>query len=154
MMRRRTFKGLFLGFFACIAIYSCTHVSGTFISTHGSMAGRSMKDDCMQCHLPGATEGAFSVAGTVFRGNGTTRDPNGTVYLFAKPNAYDTKDSIITTIEVDGNGNFYSTHPYDLSAGFYPAVISGDTLHHMQSMTNVGSCNSCHGVSQAPITVN
>lgn len=154
MRRRKTSRGIFLCAFACIAIYSCTHVSGTFISTHGSMAGRSMSGNCMDCHLPGATEGAFTIAGTVFRGDGTTRDPNGTVYLFATPNGDVTKDSIIATIDVDGNGNFYTTHPYDLSGAFYPAVISGDTLHHMQTITNVGSCNSCHGVNQAPITVN
>ena len=156
MNRRRTLKGLALSAFACIAIYSCTHVSGSYISSHGSRAGSSMKDNCMNCHQTGATYGGFIVAGTVVKEGGSTRNPNGTVYLFTVPNGVLGKDSVIATIEVDGVGNFYTTHPIDLSKGFYPAVnnASGDdSVHHMQSETTIGSCNSCHGVSQANIYV-
>jgi hypothetical protein len=139
-----------------IAVYSCTHTSGTFISSHGSMAGRSMKDNCMDCHKTGATEGGFSVAGTVFKADTVSRNPNGTIYLYAKPQgAEGTRDTAIATIEVDGVGNFYTTHPIDLSQGVYPAVVSASgNKSFMQTVTTNGSCNSCHGVSQAHIVVN
>ncbi len=149
--------GFALCAFACFVIYSCTHVSGTYISAHGSRAGSSMKSNCMGCHQTGATEGGFIVAGTVFGRDTTSRDPNGNVYLFNVPNGVLGRDSVIAMIEVDGVGNFYTTHPIDLSGGVYPAAISPsgtDTLHHMQAITTNGACNSCHGVTQANIVVN
>jgi len=145
--RKKALRGLVLSAFVCIGIYSCTHVSGTYISQHGSREGSSMKDNCMDCHKNGATEGGFIVGGTVFKEDKTTRNPNGNVYLFATPpNTTDGKDSIIATIEVDGVGNFYTTHPIDLSNGVYPAVQSpaGDTIVRMQALTSNGACNSCH----------
>ncbi len=149
--RRRTLKGLALTAFACIAIYSCTHVSGTYISYHGSMAGRSMKDNCMDCHKTGATEGGFSVGGTVFRLDSVTRNPNCTIKLhtISDTSTSGVPDSIIAVIEVDGNGNFYTTHSYDLSNGFYPSVTSASGLDslRMKTVTTNGSCNSCHGTS-------
>ena len=138
--------------FATLAIYSCTHVSGTFISAHGSKAGSSMKDNCMDCHKTGATEGGFVIAGTVFKTDSVSKNPNATVYLYAGPKG---TDSLIATVEVDGVGNFYTTHPYDLNKGVYPAVISssGNKIF-MESATTNGACNSCHGVTQAHIVVN
>jgi hypothetical protein len=151
MNKRTTLKGLGLAAIACIAIYSCTHVSGTYISNHGSMAGSSMKDNCMDCHKTGATEGGFTVAGTVFRLDSATRNPNCTIQLhtISDTSMSRSQDSIIATIEVDGVGNFYTTHPIDLTNGFYPCVISAsglDTLW-MKTITPIGSCNSCHGTS-------
>ena len=147
--------GLALCALACLVIYSCTHVSGTFISAHGSMAGRSMKDNCMDCHQAGATQGAFSVAGTVLQMDYTTRNPNGTVYLYSQPNASLGNDSVIATIEVDGVGNFYTTHPIDLSKGVYPAVTSASgNKVFMKGITTNGSCNSCHGPIESNIVVN
>ena len=142
---------------ACIAIYSCTHVSGTYISTHGSMAGSSMKDNCMDCHKTGATYGGFIVGGSIYQMDSTTRYPNGTVYLFSQPqdSIGNGIDSVVARIEVDGVGNFYTTHPINLSQGVFPAVVSsiGDTAF-MQTITTNGACNSCHGTSiQAKVVV-
>ncbi len=150
-------------FVACIAVYSCTHVSGTYISTNGSMASGSMKDNCMECHQTGATEGGFIVAGTVLAADSVNKSPNGTVYLHTLANGKDSlnqdgsiflKDSIIATIEVDGVGNFYTTHPIDLHKGVYPSVTSssGNTTF-MEGLTANGACNSCHGVSVGKIVV-
>jgi hypothetical protein len=137
--------------FTLVIAYSCTHVSGTFISEHGSMRSGSMKDNCMDCHKIGATEGGFTVGGTVFEADSVTRYPNGTVYLYSGPNE---SDSVVATIEVDGVGNFYTTHPIDMSKGLYPAVVSSRGYKaFMQTPTSSGACNSCHGVSQAHIVV-
>jgi len=106
----------------------------------------------MDCHKTGATEGGFTIGGTVFQSDTISRNPNGTVYLYAGPNG---TDSLIATVDVDGVGNFYTTHQYDFSKGFYPAVTSAlGNKAFMQTITTNGSCNSCHGVSQAHIVVN
>lgn len=146
---------LFLSAFIII-LYSCTHTSGTFISQHGSMAGRSMNGNCMDCHKTGASEGGFVIGGTVYTADGSNRYPNGTIYLHSRaPGVENGVDSIIGTIEVDGVGNFYTTHFYDLSAGVYPSVTSSNgSQAFMQTPTTIGACNSCHGVNQAVITVN
>lgn len=133
-------------------VYSCQHVSGTYVSSHGSMAGRSMNNNCMDCHKTGATEGGFTIGGTVFKSDSVTRYPNGTVYLYSGP--YGT-DSLIATVEVDGVGNFYTTHQFDLSKGVYPVVVSSmGNKAYMQTVLTNGACNSCHGVTQAHIVVN
>ena len=138
-----------------VFLYSCVHTSGTFVSAHGFLAGSSMQGNCMDCHKTGATEGGFIVAGSVFTADGSKRNPNGTIYLHSKAPNSDAADSIIATIEVDGVGNFYTTHAIDLSGGVYPSVTSalGNKAFMTEPTTN-GACNSCHGVSTGVITVN
>jgi len=148
-------KKIIFAFFTAIAIFSCQHVSGTFVSTHGSRAGSSMQGNCIDCHKTGATEGGFIIGGSVFTTDGSTRNPNGTVYLHTLAPGAAGVDSIVATVEIDGVGNFYTTHSYDLSKGVYPSVTSssGNKVFMTQSTTS-GACNSCHGVSTAVITVN
>ena len=147
-------KKLIFAFFIGVAILSCQHVSGTFTSTNGSMAGRSMQGNCMDCHKTGATEGGFIVGGTVFTSDGSTRYPNGTIYLHTRAPDAEGVDSIVAAIEVDGVGNFYTTHFYDMSQGVYPSVTSSSGHKaFMTQPTTSGACNSCHGVNTAVITV-
>jgi len=111
----------------------------------------------MDCHQKGATQGGFSVAGSIYHFDAVTRYPNGTVYLYSQP-----KDSLgnindsskVATIDVDGVGNFYTTHPIDLYQGLYAIVVSpnNDTASMQGPITN-GSCNSCHGNSTVNIIV-
>ena len=106
----------------------------------------------MDCHKTGFSDGGFIVAGTVFKTDSVSKNPNGTIYLYSGPKG---TDSVIATIEVDGVGNFYTTHPYDLSKGVYPAVVSSSgNKMFMESATTNGACNSCHGLTQARIVVN
>jgi hypothetical protein len=138
-----------------IVAYSCTHVSGTYISAHGSLAGSSMSGNCMDCHKTGFDKGGFIVGGTVFTADGSNKNPNGTVYLHSLAPDSTGTDSLIATIEVDGVGNFYTTHFYDLSQGVYPSVTSSSgNKAFMTEPTTSGACNSCHGLSTAVITVN
>jgi len=142
--------------FGSIVVYSCQHISGTYISTYGSMAGRNMNGNCMDCHKTGATYGGFSIAGTLYRSDSVTRYPNGTIYFYGKPRDSTGADStLIAKVQVDGVGNFYTTHPYDLSLGVYATVVSaaGDSASMQSPITN-GSCNSCHGVIQGNVSVN
>src|SRR5947209_2602082 len=151
--RSKFLTGFFLSM--AVALYSCVHTSGTYVSSHGSLAGRGMQGNCMDCHKTGFDHGGFTVAGTVFTSDGSQHNPNGTIFLHSAPPGGDVADSIVATIEVDGNGNFYTTHAIDLNQGVYPSVTSslGNKAFMTQPTTN-GSCNSCHGVSTTVIAVN
>ena len=121
-----------------------------------------MKDNCMDCHQIGATQGAFTIAGTVFMPDQSNKNPNGTIYLHTLRNGKDSidekgnvfeKDSIIATIEVDGVGNFYTTHPYDLHNGVYPEIVTASSDTMMQTIAPNGACNSCHNANPPKISV-
>jgi hypothetical protein len=117
------------------------------ISQHGTTNSHTDErrgQNCMDCHNEGNNEYVYSIAGTVYQQDDPgSYYPNSTVYLYTKPEA---KGELVLTIEVDNNGNFYTTEFIDLSVGLYPTVIgnaSDDPLHMPVSTTN-GACNSCH----------
>ena len=108
--------------------------------------------DCLDCHsIGGNNPNQFSVAGTVYELNLQDFYADATVSLYDGPNG---SGNLIATIEVDGNGNFYTTESIDLGNGVYPAVtgreISSPTLY-MNVTTSNGGCNSCHGVNRPSI---
>ena len=153
---KRMFGVIMLCAVASIVIYSCTHVSGTYVSTNGSMAGRSMQGNCMDCHKRGATEGGFTIGGSLYQSDSVTRYPNGFVDIYSQLDTLGkaVDSSLIAHIEVDGVGNFYTTHDIDLSQGFYPVVTSSEGYKKtMSTVTTNGACNSCHGVSTSNIYV-
>ena len=121
------------------------------ISYHGETESHNMGQNCMNCHNSnGPGEGIFNVAGTVYDSLQTTPLPNGKVELFDAP----TGGNLIASIEVDANGNFFSTNAINFGSGLYPRVISPNG--HVKSMSTpltMGACNSCHGVSQPRIWV-
>jgi len=55
--------------------------------------------------------------------------------------------AIITQLEMDGLGHFYSTKDIDLSAHVFPKVSKSNNSQAMITSTNLGNCNSCHGVN-------
>ena len=117
-----------------------------------------MKDNCMAqgCHQKGATQGGFIVGGSLYQADSVTRYPNGYVELYSQPpdSLGNPGDTVVAKIEVDGVGNFYTTHPIDLSQGLYPRVTSSQGYKRsMQGAITDGACNSCHGVSTARIFV-
>ena len=114
-----------------------------------------MQGNCMDCHKKGATEGGFTVAGTLFQADTVSRYPNGYIELSSQPpdSLGHFKDTV-AKIEVDGIGNFYTTHAIDLSQGVYPRVTSSQGYKRsMDGVVTNGSCNSCHGVTTANIHV-
>ncbi len=116
----------------------------TKISTATSDDSHNNGQDCMSCHKQGGDgEGWFTAAGSVYNTTG------GSVYFYSGING---TGELKKEVEIDKKGNFYTTENFEVS-GLYPQVISsnGDTLYMSQSLTG-GSCNSCHGSSQAKIT--
>lgn len=125
--------------------------SETKISTYNDTESHNMGKNCMDCHkTKGDGEGIFTIAGTVYDSLHTSVYPNATIKLFDGPNGTGALKAIL---EVDGNGNFYTTEIIDISTGVFPEVIGSTSTYHMSFDVSAGQCNSCHGVSTSGIWV-
>jgi hypothetical protein len=107
--------------------------------------------NCMNCHTTGgagAAKGIFTVAGTVFRNDGSAQ-PNATIKLYP-----DGSTTVQATLTTDSLGNFYTTQPV---ASLIPAPgttfvqgadvvvsVTGGGSRTMPGIISNGSCNSCH----------
>ena len=117
----------------------------TKISANGHSESHNMGQNCMSCHRQGGEgEGWFIAAGTVYDESKTGTLPNGTIVLYSGP---DGSGTIAYTLEVDANGNFYTTENIDFGSGLYPAAVGAQTTKYMVSAVTSGQCNSCHGDS-------
>lgn len=108
--------------------------------------------NCLGCHKTGSTSPVFTVAGTVFKTSNLTQvQPNIQIEFYS--NAAGT-GSPIEVIEVDANGNFYTTDNLGLT-GLFPAVRSPTEKRMMPIDFQGGQCNDCHdGSPQVVINVN
>ena len=125
---------------------------GTKTSAYGGTESHNVGEACMRCHNSGGlNEYWWVVAGTVYKPDKTSLNPNCTVFLYSAP---DGGGTIVTTIQADGKANFYTTNSISFGTGLYPAVksLSGE-IQHMNSSINQGNCNGCH-TSSSSITVN
>lgn len=131
---------------------SCMKNDETNISSYNSDESHNMGQNCMHCHnTTGKGKGTFMAAGTVYDSLMTTTRKNGTVKIYTGPNASGT---LRASIEVDGQGNFYTTENIDFAGGVYPIITgsSGD-IHYMTETISMGQCNSCHGITTNKIWV-
>jgi mono/diheme cytochrome c family protein len=110
--------------------------------------------NCMTCHSSGgsgAAKGIFTVAGTVYRNDGSAQT-NATVILV--PSGSNTVQATLTT---DGLGNFFTTQSV---AALVPASgqqfaqganvtvrPTGGSSRTMPGVITNGSCNSCHSTA-------
>jgi len=105
----------------------------------GSVASHNAGRDCLTCH-----RGEFSVAGTVFRVDGSAY-PGATVRLTTAP---DGSGSVVLTVAADASGNFYSSRSVAFGSGLYADVTgTGGARRAMKAVVTVGACNSCHDTS-------
>lgn len=112
------------------------------ISSFNSDESHRMGENCMNCHKSGGEgEGIFTIAGTVYDATQTSPFPNATVKIYSGSNA---SGSLLASIEVDKNGNFYTTKGMDFSNKVYTMVESNSGIKYMQSGISIGACNSCH----------
>jgi hypothetical protein len=153
-MHKKTFIALAvpLMFVIIIISQSCQKNNETNISSYNSNESHNMGQNCMVCHnAEGKGQGSFLAAGTVYDSLMTTTRKNGIVRLYSGPNETGT---LRATIEVDGNGNFYTTENIDFAGVVYPTITgsSGD-IHFMSETISMGECNSCHGVTTGKIYV-
>jgi hypothetical protein len=112
-----------------------------------------MGENCMSCHKSGGEgEGWFVVAGTVYKADLVTVQPDGYVKLYTGANGSGT---LKATIAVDGKGNFFTTNSIDFAGGLYTTVTSkSGNVSYMNSPVTDGKCNACHGSTSNKIFVN
>jgi len=103
-------------------------------------------ENCMNCHTTGGKgEGWFNIAGSIYKTDKKSVNPNGKIYLYTLPNG---QGSLKYTIEVDALGNFYTTENINFETGLYPVHVNNTgNLKYMQSSIISGQCQSCHNVS-------
>jgi hypothetical protein len=145
-MRKVVLMSLF-AIFGLMVVQSCEKggKNERKVSSHGGDDSHNMGLNCMSCHVKkGQGEGWFVVAGTVYKPNLTQTLPNSTVRLYTGPNGTGT---VARTIEVDANGNFYTTEDLDFGNGLYPSVQGPTSTKYMSTPITVGTCNNCHGQS-------
>ncbi|MGV6860180.1 MAG: hypothetical protein ACWA41_00320 [Putridiphycobacter sp.] len=109
--------------------------------------------DCMQCHKTGGEgEGNFKVAGTVYDTSKINVNPGTTIHLYSEALG---QGDLVSTLEVDQKGNFYTTEKVKFKDNLYPSVVGIDGVEKfMGSSITVGNCNSCHGVTTNRIWTN
>lgn len=128
-----------------VIVDSCTHGGESKVSRYGDTESHNMGQNCMNCHkMKGEGEGWFNVASTVYRSDLVSTYPNRTVHLYTGPNGSGTLKYIL---EVDGNGNFYTTEAINFGSGLFPAVTSDNGTKYMSTAITIGSCASCHGAT-------
>jgi len=144
-MKKFTYKALLL-IIVVLLIQSCSRDKATNISAYNDTESHNMGQNCMNCHKPGGKgKGAFQAAGNVYDSLQTTIRTNGTVKLYTGSNG---SGSVKATIQVDGNGNFFTTETIDFTGGLYPCITgSNGDVHYMPYSISMGQCNSCHGVN-------
>jgi hypothetical protein len=115
-------------------------------SVSGGTESHDVGEACMRCHNTGGSNKYWwVVAGTVYMSDSISLNPNGMVYFYTGSTG---SGNLITSIPVDGKGNFYTTNSLAFGNGIYPAVksLSGQ-IRFMSSAITQGDCNSCHKVS-------
>jgi hypothetical protein len=145
--------GFILIVFSAFVIESCeeNECNRSLVSSTYSHESQKMVGNCMGCHSPnGGAPGCFRVGGTAFDSLADdSAVQNAVVKLYTQPNG---TGELVSTMQVDQSGNFYSTSPISFAQGLYPAIISGSGIvRYMSSAAVNGSCNSCHGAINAKL---
>ena len=143
-------KWIALLFITCSSLmfYTSCHKEGenvSAISVNGGTKSHNNGTDCMTCHKKsgkGAGAGWFVIAGSVYKPDQITANPNTTIHLYTAQNGGGVE---VAKIQVDAYGNFYTTDGLDFGNGLYPAVEGASgAISYMNSFTSTGDCNGCH----------
>ena len=143
---------LFLSFlmvFSSVVFFSCNKEKaggGSKSSAYNDNSSHNVGSACMNCHNSGGSNQYWwTIAGTVFKPDSVSLNPNSTVYLFSGPNG---TGDLRLTLPVDAKSNFYTSSSFSFGSGLYPEVKSSSgEIRYMQSSTTNGNCNSCHNAS-------
>lgn len=128
-------------------------VPKSIYSVNGGTSSHNNGEICQNCHVTGgAGKYDFIVAGSVFKSDTVTPSPNGILYFWSEQGG---TGELVATLEVDANGNFFTTFSILPGEGAYPQMrgVSGD-VRNMPIPASTGACNSCHGVNEKPIWIN
>jgi hypothetical protein len=152
-MKIKRFISLGIMIYSVLILFSCENDDNdeygeneVKISSFNDDDSHKNGQNCMSCHTSGGKgEGWFNVAGSVYDSSKQNPYPNAVVKLFSEPNE---SGSLIKLIEVDGNGNFYTTESINFGNGLYVSVTDKNgNSKVMNAPISTGQCNSCHGVN-------
>lgn len=116
----------------------------TKISKSGEKESHNNGKNCMTCHVEsGDGDGCFVVAGSAYKSDKSSPASSGSIKLYTEANGGGT---LKHTIQIDQNGNFYTTENIDMT-GLFPSIDLGGNVQHMSTQPGTGACNSCHGVT-------
>ena len=132
---------------------SCQKGSGTLHSQYGQHKSHNHGKACLDCHFTGGDNDYYwKIAGSIYKADLITYYPNVTVYFYNGKQPYGT---LVKTMEVDGNGNLFTTDKLPSTDSLYIALQngSGDVMY-MPSPTIDFNCNNCHdGVTNPRIWI-
>ncbi len=123
-------------------------------SKSGDDESHNAGQDCASCHNKSgneaASEGWWTVAGTVFKTNGSAQK-SASIELWTKPGKQGT---LVKKLVTDDLGNFYTDEILNFQGGVYPVLIAASGELEMNSVFSGGSCNSCHnGITQTKLKI-
>jgi hypothetical protein len=138
-----------LSIFLLSILFSCENEESgeqkDITSTSLSSESHNNGQNCMDCHKNGGQgDGWFNMAGSVY--NSTRTIPYITASIELRT-AQSGGGTLIKKVEVDQNGNFYTTNPIDFGTGLYVSVVGGTSTQYMSSKVTNGACNYCHNSS-------
>lgn len=139
-----------LAVFMLLVLFSCENEESgeqrDLTSTALSSESHNNGLNCMDCHKSGGQgDGWFNLAGSVYNSTQTVPYITASVELRTEQSGAGT---LVQRVEVDQNGNFYTTNPVDFGTGLYASVVGGINTKYMTAMVTTGACNSCHNASQ------
>ncbi|MDZ4757885.1 MAG: hypothetical protein SGJ10_07090 [Bacteroidota bacterium] len=152
-------KNIVILLFAAFLFWTCKHtiadvtsLKDTYYSTTGDTESKNMNGDCTSCHEHQSGSKKITLGGALYKEDRTTAyKDGGVINLYSQPGG---QGSLLKTIQVDNEGNFYSNANYKISTPYYVEVVSvaGNKAYMGQALA-YGSCGSCHGVNTDKIFV-
>ena len=137
-------------------IQSCGREGGnsTNVSQTGGTSSHKTGQNCMNCHCSGGEgSGWFNAAGTVYTADSSSTYANVVVKLYTAPDSLGNQ-VLVTTINGDAKGNFYTTASINFGSGLYPVVVGAHGTKYMTATITQGACNGCHGVTTGRLYTN
>jgi hypothetical protein len=134
-------------------VTSCEKGGGSLSSQYGQHKSHNHGQVCGDCHgTGGGNDYWWKVAGSIYKPDLVNYNPNTTVYFY-KGKGPD--GVLVKTIEVDGNGNLFTTDNFSTTDSLYIALQSTTgEVKYMPDPTNDFNCNHCHdGVTNPRIWI-
>jgi len=141
--------------FIILSIIACNHYDSIQKSGRESASGGKSHNagrDCMSCHHDASNSASSS--GTWWYFAGTAYNLDGTIATSGKVELWSdslAQGTLIYSVPIDRDGNFYTAKIFDFKNGVYPKLVSNISSQHDTIMKpllvtfNNASCNSCHG---------
>jgi hypothetical protein len=117
------------------------------VSAPGGTKSHNVGQNCLGCHQDkGPGKGLFVIAGSLYKSSDTPWVDGATVKLFSDK----ARTQLVTSVNADALGNFYSTDKITVpAAGLFVSIfdLNDQKLQDMGSPKISFACNICHAGS-------